>query len=46
MNQIILGTIVSEEGKEKKVSIDFEPPFSLRQSMTVIDSKFHVEVIL
>ena len=38
------GTIVTDEGKEKKVSIDFEPFKPINTSLYLCDNKFHTEV--
>ena len=37
------GTVVTEEGKEKKVNIDFEPHRPLNKSLYLCDNKFHTE---
>ena len=37
------GTVVTEEGKEKKVNIDFEPHKPLNKSLYLCDNKFHTE---
>ncbi|XP_065916967.1 eukaryotic peptide chain release factor subunit 1-like [Dysidea avara] len=42
---IYCGTIVTEEGKEKKVNIDFEPFKSIITSLYVCDNKFHTEAL-
>ena len=39
------GTILTEDGKEKKVSIDFEPFKPINTSLYMCDSKFHVEAL-
>ncbi|KAF7813444.1 Eukaryotic peptide chain release factor subunit 1-3 [Senna tora] len=39
------GTIVTEEGKEKKVTIDFEPFRPINASLYLCDNKFHLEVL-
>ena len=41
---IYCGTIVTEEGKEKKVNIDFEPFKPINTSLYLCDNKFHTEV--
>ena len=41
---IYCGTIVTEEGKEKKVNIDFEPFRPINTSLYLCDNKFHTEV--
>ncbi len=38
------GTIVTDEGKEKKVNIDFEPFKAINTSLYLCDNKFHTEV--
>eukprot|EP01117_Protostelium_nocturnum_P011656 TRINITY_DN4240_c0_g1_i1.p1 TRINITY_DN4240_c0_g1~~TRINITY_DN4240_c0_g1_i1.p1 ORF type:complete len:442 (-),score=176.71 TRINITY_DN4240_c0_g1_i1:148-1473(-) len=40
---IYCGTIVTEEGKEKKVSFDFEPFKPINTSLYLCDNKFHTE---
>lgn len=37
------GTVINEEGKEKKVTIDFEPFKPVNTSLYLCDNKFHVE---
>lgn len=37
------GTVITEEGKEKKVNIDFEPFKSINTSLYLCDNKFHTE---
>jgi peptide chain release factor subunit 1 len=39
------GTIVTEEGKEKKVNIDVEPFRPINQSLYMCDNKFHTEAL-
>ncbi|KAL0009350.1 hypothetical protein SO802_010852 [Lithocarpus litseifolius] len=39
------GTIVTEDGKEKKVTIDFEPFRPINASLYLCDDKFHTEVL-
>ena len=41
---IYCGTIVTEDGKEKKVNIDFEPFRPINTSLYLCDNKFHTEV--
>ena len=43
---IYCGTIVTDEGKEKKVNIDFEPFRPINTSLYLCDNKFHTEVSL
>lgn len=38
------GTIVTDDGKEKKVNIDFEPFRPINTSLYLCDNKFHTEV--
>lgn len=40
---IYCGTIVTAEGKEKKVNIDFEPFKPINTSLYLCDNKFHTE---
>lgn len=42
---IYCGTIVTAEGKEKKVSIDFEPFKPINTSLYLCDNKFHTEAL-
>ncbi|CAK1598266.1 unnamed protein product [Parnassius mnemosyne] len=42
---IYCGTIVTEEGKEKKVNIDFEPFKPINTSLSLCDDKFHTEAL-
>lgn len=39
------GTIMTAEGKEKKVSIDFEPFKPINTSLYLCDNKFHTEAL-
>lgn len=41
---IYCGTTVTDEGKEKKVNIDFEPFRPINTSLYLCDNKFHTEV--
>eukprot|EP01087_Luapelamoeba_hula_P000326 TRINITY_DN1021_c0_g1_i1.p1 TRINITY_DN1021_c0_g1~~TRINITY_DN1021_c0_g1_i1.p1 ORF type:complete len:465 (+),score=114.09 TRINITY_DN1021_c0_g1_i1:139-1533(+) len=40
---IYCGTILTDEGKEKKVNIDFEPFRPINTSLYLCDNKFHTE---
>jgi peptide chain release factor subunit 1 len=40
---IYCGTIMTDEGKEKKVNIDFEPFKPINTSLYLCDNKFHTE---
>ncbi|CAA7048443.1 unnamed protein product [Microthlaspi erraticum] len=42
---LFTGTIVNEEGKEKKVTIDFEPFRPINASLYLCDNKFHTEAL-
>ena len=42
---VYCGTIVTDDGKEKKVNIDFEPFKPINTSLYLCDNKFHTEVI-
>ncbi|PIA16237.1 peptide chain release factor eRF/aRF subunit 1 [Coemansia reversa NRRL 1564] len=42
---IFCGTILTDEGKEKKVNIDFEPFKPINTSLYLCDNKFHVEAL-
>lgn len=39
------GTILTEDGKEKKVTIDFEPFKPINTSLYLCDNKFHTEAL-
>lgn len=39
------GTIVTDEGKEKQVTIDFEPFKPINTSLYMCDNKFHTDVL-
>jgi len=39
------GTVITAEGKEKKVSIDFEPFKPINTSLYLCDNKFHTEAL-
>lgn len=41
---VYCGTIVTDEGKEKKVNIDFQPFKPINTSLYLCDNKFHTEV--
>ena len=40
------GTILTDDGKEKRVNIDFEPFKPINTSLYLCDNKFHTEVFL
>ncbi|MBZ3887886.1 Eukaryotic peptide chain release factor subunit 1 [Sciurus carolinensis] len=42
---VYCGTIVTEEGKERKVNIDFEPFKPINTSLYLCDNKFHTEAL-
>jgi len=42
---VYCGSIVTEEGKEKKVNIDFEPFKAINTSLYLCDNKFHTEAL-
>ncbi|KAI3422433.1 Eukaryotic peptide chain release factor subunit 1 [Globodera pallida] len=42
---VYCGTIVTEDGKEKKVNIDFEPFKAVNTSLYLCDNKFHTEAL-
>ena len=42
---IYCGTIITDEGKEKKVNIDFEPFKPINTSLYMCDNKFHTEAL-
>lgn len=39
------GTIITDEGKEKKVNISFEPFRPINTSLYLCDNKFHTEAL-
>jgi peptide subunit release factor 1 (eRF1) len=39
------GTILTDDGKEKKVNIDFEPFKTINTSLYLCDNKFHTEAL-
>jgi peptide chain release factor subunit 1 len=41
---IYCGTVITDEGKEKKVNIDFEPFKPINTSLYLCDNRFHTEV--
>jgi len=42
---VYCGTVVTDDGKEKKVNIDFEPFKPINTSLYLCDNKFHVEAL-
>lgn len=42
---IYTGTVVTEDGKEKKLNIDFEPFKPINTSLYLCDNKFHTEAL-
>ena len=46
-NGLILycGTVLNDEGKERKVTVDFEPIKPINTSLYMCDNKFHTEVL-
>jgi peptide chain release factor subunit 1 len=42
---VYCGTIISEDGKEKKVNIAFEPHKPINTSLYLCDNKFHTEAL-
>lgn len=42
---IYCGTVLTEEGKEKKVNMDFEPFKPINTSLYLCDNKFHTEAL-
>jgi len=47
INGLVLytGTIVTEDGKDKNVTIDFEPFKPINASLYLCDNKFHTEAL-
>ncbi|EJD46105.1 peptide chain release factor eRF/aRF subunit 1 [Auricularia subglabra TFB-10046 SS5] len=42
---LFVGTILTDEGKERKVSFDFEPHKPINTSLYLCDNKFHTEAL-
>merc|ERR1712137_550159 len=42
---VYCGSVITEEGKEKKVNIDFEPFKPINTSLYLCDNKFHTEAL-
>ncbi|KXN65893.1 peptide chain release factor eRF/aRF subunit 1 [Conidiobolus coronatus NRRL 28638] len=42
---VYCGTVINEEGKEKKMNIDFEPFKPINTSLYLCDNKFHTEAL-
>eukprot|EP01100_Stratorugosa_tubuloviscum_P012582 TRINITY_DN6012_c0_g1_i1.p1 TRINITY_DN6012_c0_g1~~TRINITY_DN6012_c0_g1_i1.p1 ORF type:complete len:436 (+),score=216.07 TRINITY_DN6012_c0_g1_i1:159-1466(+) len=42
---IYCGTVITEDGKEKKVHFDFEPFKPINTSLYLCDNKFHIEAL-
>ncbi len=42
---IYCGTVLTDDGKEKKVNIDFEPFKAINTSLYLCDNKFHTEAM-
>ncbi|KAI9096186.1 peptide chain release factor eRF/aRF subunit 1 [Phlyctochytrium arcticum] len=42
---VYCGTVITDEGKEKKVNIDFEPFKPINTSLYMCDNKFHTEAL-
>ncbi|GIL51369.1 hypothetical protein Vafri_7369 [Volvox africanus] len=42
---VYTGTIMTDDGKEKKVNIDFEPFKAINTSLYLCDNKFHTEAL-
>ncbi|KAJ1609262.1 eukaryotic translation termination factor 1 [Cryptosporidium canis] len=42
---VYCGTLITEDGKEKKVNIDFEPFKPINTSLYLCDNKFHVDAL-
>jgi len=42
---VYCGTIITEEGRERKVNIDFEPFKPINTSLYLCDNKFHTEAL-
>ncbi|KAJ7460917.1 hypothetical protein B0H11DRAFT_2315334 [Mycena galericulata] len=42
---IFVGTMITDEGKEKKVTVDFEPHKPIDTSLYLCDNRFHTEAL-
>ena len=42
---VYTGTVLTEDGKERKVNIDFEPFKPINTSLYLCDNKFHTEAL-
>lgn len=42
---VYTGTIMTDDGKEKRVNIDFEPFKPINTSLYLCDNKFHTEAL-
>ncbi len=42
---IYTGTVMTDDGKEKKLNIDFEPFKPINTSLYLCDNKFHTEAL-
>ena len=42
---VYTGTVLTEDGKEKKLNIDFEPFKPINTSLYLCDNKFHTEAL-
>ena len=42
---VYCGTVINEQGKEKKLAIDFEPFKPINTSLYLCDNKFHTEAV-
>lgn len=42
---VYTGTVMTDDGKEKKLNIDFEPFKPINTSLYLCDNKFHTEAL-
>lgn len=42
---VYCGTVINDEGKERKLNIDFEPFKPINTSLYLCDNKFHTECL-
>ena len=42
---VYTGTVLTEDGKEKKLNVDFEPFKPINTSLYLCDNKFHTEAL-
>jgi peptide chain release factor subunit 1 len=43
---VLVGDVLTDEGKERKLAVDFEPLKPMARSLYMCDSRFHVELLM